>query len=221
VAKEDIYYQKGSHPVLLMKAGHSVETSSIPRLLKFGIRPEQFLLEEKPATQEVFQDAVAALPPEARVMSGLDGVELQPPPQFFQRGAKNKILIQDSDDRSIKRLTDCLTACGIPLANIHPVPVLETLFWAVEKYQPQVLFLDFTPYAFDSPTRQSLGKTMEQLKQYPCLQRILITTQLPPEQEGLRQEMLALGEYFGASVLFKPLNRFVLKEALTVPLANP
>ncbi|MBY0404817.1 MAG: hypothetical protein K2X66_13030 [Cyanobacteria bacterium] len=46
VAKEDIYYKKGSHTVLLMKSGQVVAVDLIPKLIKFGVTPQQFLLEK-------------------------------------------------------------------------------------------------------------------------------------------------------------------------------
>jgi hypothetical protein len=216
VAKEDIFYTQEDVPVLLMKAGQGVDIHQVAKLIKFGVQPEQFILSEDPTStlpHNIFEAITDSLSKDAEITSdGLPGK-----PLYFQKGAKDKILILDSDERSIKRLSDCLKGYGIPLVNLHPLTNSQHLFWAVERYEPHILFIDFNPYLQNKSQLASLPETMMTLKSYPFIREVVLTAFLRPDQEEVRQDLQNLAKYYGAKVLLKPVNRFALSDVLSLP----
>jgi hypothetical protein len=216
VAKEDIFYTQDDMPVLLMKAGQGVDIHQVAKLIKFGVLPEQFILSEDPTSnlpQNIFDAITNDLSKDAEITSdGLPGK-----PLYFQKGAKDKILVLDGDERSIKRLSDCLKGYGIPLVNIHPLTNSQHLFWAVERYEPHILFIDFNPYLQNKSQMASLPETMMTLKSYPFIREVVLTAFLRPDQEEIRQDLQNLAKYYGAKVLLKPVNRFALSDVLNMP----
>lgn len=215
VTKEDIYYRKGSHSVLLMKAGQKVQAALIPKLIKFGITPEQFSFED-PAVMALFETALDAHRPYQMMSGDVDDT----PTLLNRKSGRDKILIFDTDERCLKRLTDCLSACGIPSDNIHPVPLSVHLEWALEKYRPEVVFLDFVPYSAGSREQPNVNHLMELIGRYDFLEQVVLTTTISSEKESLRQEMEALAAHHNVKLLFKPINRFTVSEVLSASLAN-
>jgi hypothetical protein len=192
ICKEDIYFNKDGHYVLLIKAGQAIEERLIPKLIKFGVQPHQFELEVPPVEEEELPETKAMTPPSLS--------------KIFRSPNREKILLMDPDEKSQKRLTDCLVACGVSLNNIHPVLVLDNLPWALNKYTPKILFLDFNL----DPKRAGLGTLLKSLQNYPFLKHIIVTIPLPPEKEKLRKQLTELARNHGAHVIFKPVNRFIL-----------
>jgi len=126
VSREDIYREsKGMPPILLLRKGYEVSPTELPRFIRNGARPHQFLfkpsedLEYKPLPQPF-------------------DTSLQTPPRHKQR-----VLILEPDAKNLKRLIDCLFICGIPLDRIHSVRMPEQFAWAVEKYRPHLMVVDY------------------------------------------------------------------------------
>lgn len=213
VSKEDIYYRKGNHPVLLMKAGQEVQVELIPKLLKFGIQPEQFLMAPKSDLDSAL--LTAALPEARRMMT---------PPSAYSGSsvvrnspwARKTFAVYEPDDRCMKRVLDCLTLYGIPNGNVHPVVRQDHLMRTLEKNQPEVLLYDFVL----DPDSPAITKTIQALRRYDSLQCLILMMHVPSQKDSLRQEVMELVKANHASVLFKPINRFQLSEELTSSLAN-
>jgi hypothetical protein len=224
-SKHDIYNH--DHSVLLIRAGQTVNAELLPKLLNFGVSPRDFSYVGTPANQAQASATPIALPlPAARmpVTRPETHRELSPEVAAFAAGLQppltspqRKILILDPDDRGIGRLTDCLVACGIPLHDIHPVRMVEHLTWAVRKYQPEMLFIDF-----------NLGKgrhgfeVIRYIADSGLDPAVVLTLQLMPEKVALREKILAAAETLHASVLFKPINRYDLyrilqRESMVLP----
>jgi hypothetical protein len=188
VSKEDIYTPDRS--TLLLKAGQSVETDQLPKLIRFGVQPNQFHFEKR--------DTEGATSP----MS---------PPAWPGRLNKNqKILVLEPDDKHRERMTDCLMTCGIPLSRIHPVRAGEHLAWAIKKYQPEMLFMTFpaTPSMLDY-------HQLDELRTQKVLKRIVLMISAPMEGPKQQEALVEAARARGAEVIFKPIHRFAIKTLLT------
>lgn len=150
VSKEDIYREnRGMEPILLLRKGYEVSKEELPRFLRNGARPNQFqwkygLNQELPSANPI------PLPPQPQNNRnyrgttspiGTPGSPLGHPTPTVKH--RRKTLVLDSDQKSMKRLIDCLFVCGMPLDRIHPVRLAEHLPWAIDKYNPQILVVDY------------------------------------------------------------------------------
>ncbi|MBY0403101.1 MAG: hypothetical protein K2X66_04325, partial [Cyanobacteria bacterium] len=136
------------------------------------------------------------------------------------------VVIYDLDDRGLKRMSNCLTSCDFPFNHIHPVPTVEHLTWALSKYKPTFLFMDFIPYAPGTREQPSLAQLMKMVENYTAtsdvpLEHVILTTKVPSDQDTLRQEMIELAHYYHAKIIFKPVNRFSLSEIFGSPSPHP
>lgn len=132
-----------------------------------------------------------------------------------------KVLIWDSEERSQRRLIDCLTTCGFPIVDIHAILSWEQLPWSLAKYSPRYLFIDYQP----APQHHRFGRGMngldiiEQLyEMHPLemasLQRVIMTVSIPDKNTKFRNQILQSCASLNVIPLFKPLNRFMLGELL-------
>jgi hypothetical protein len=195
VCNEDIYYHNGDRPILLLRAGQEVDEALIPKLINFGVTPNQFRIEGN-------ENPVYGINPMSNPITS----------KVFGSKHQEKIVIMDPDERSSKRLSDCLKACGIPSDNIQPVLIPDNLHWTLQKYEPTILFMDFVL----DPSHPGLGTILKPLRDLSSLQKIIFTVDLPPEKKRLRQQITDLAASNQTSVLFKPINRFVLNNLLTL-----
>jgi hypothetical protein len=151
VSKEDIYREnKGMAPILLLRKGLEVSMEELPRFIRNGARPQQF--EFKPAEQE-FADEPGnnltnyALSHQLRALhrqAFLEELNETPyPPESGDPRHKKQVLVLEPDQKSLKRLVDCLFICGTPLDKIHSIRLPEQLGWAIDKYQPELLVIDY------------------------------------------------------------------------------
>lgn len=146
VSKEDIYREnRGMEPILLLRKGLEVSQEELPRFIRNGARPNQFQV--KHGLPHEHQRAVP-IPPSLQGQSvpmrkGTSSPIGTPPGLPLKPKNRRKVLILDADQKSMKRLIDCLFICGTPLDRIHPVRVAEHLPWAIDKHQPQILVVDY------------------------------------------------------------------------------
>lgn len=206
VSSEDIYrFDRGLEPILLLRKGFELTPEELPRFLKSGAQPHQFhykhtghsLAKAPVNTQDI------------RRQHGMGNSILNP----FKRLQKStqipykQALIIEPDHKHMKRLVDCLFVCGIPLDQIHPVRVISSVPWAVEKYRPQILVAN---YELSNPIDGlSLLQIFAGLSFVETL--ILIT---PPHIDLSDEEQVALqriNQNKRIKLLTRPVNRFDLQ----------
>ncbi len=142
VSSEDIYrFDMGMEPLLLLRKGFELTPEELPRFLKSGAQRYQF--HYKYSGQSL---AKAPLPNQGmRKFPGM-GNSILDPINKLKKSTQvpyKQALIIEPDQKHLKRLVDCLFVCGIPLDQIHPVRVVSSVPWAVEKYRPQILVANY------------------------------------------------------------------------------
>jgi hypothetical protein len=214
VTREDIYRpasgaNRETGPVLLLKKGHALEPEDLPRYIKNGARPSQFQLQYADETHEQ-----AMHPPEfqRRIPEpAMANPILDPDTLVRMARARKRVLVLEPDPKSMKRLIDCFFVCGFNLERIHPVRATGHLDWALEKYQPDILVIDYH--------LQRGGETglsiLESLHSSTANERMILTIGPRPnlsEFEAKRIERLC--DESEIAVLPKPINRFMLSHVL-------
>lgn len=210
VSMEDIYREnKGMAPILLLRKGYEVSPEELPRFIRNGARPHQFLfkpaddLEWKPIPHQFKEVRRQELLAEFGSGS-FDSTRPAPPRQ------KQRILILEHDAKSLKRLIDCLFICGVPLDRIHTVRLSEQLDWAIAKYRPHVLMV-----GYHLPNGQSGLELLAGFHSLYNVSRIIFT--LEPNTVLNEREKNALestGNSPSVQLLEKPASRFTVNRLL-------
>lgn len=110
----------------------------------------------------------------------------------------------------MKRLIDCLFICGLQLDRIHPVRVSEHLSWALEKYRPQLLVVDYHLQG-----GQNGLETLTALHKLPGVEKIILT--LAPHPILSEAENRLIEEFCrekDIKILSKPVSRYSLNRIL-------
>lgn len=199
VSREDIYAQRLDHdPVLLLRKGSEITADDLPRLIRNGASPTQFRLEydeTQAYTRETELPAFTrntASPASDPISDALRAEKL-----IRKKRSRQSVVILEPDQKSLKRLIDCLFVCGFSLPEIHPVRMASQLDWAIHKYSPQILVVDY--------------EGLQLLRNFDCAHAPsqLIMTVSPdhelPEELYLEKNI---------RILQKPVNRFDLNALL-------
>ncbi len=214
VSKEDIYrYSHDSDPVLLLKKGCEVTSDALPNLIRHGAHPTQFNFQLESELREE-QEERETLPSFQRHRHHAIDPASNPiynPPQTPKSARQQKrILVVEPDQKSLKRLIDCLFTCGFGLNNIQPLRVPDHLHWAIQKHQPEILFMDYTLHG--GLKRLTL---LQELAQNSTIEQIILT--LPPQFVLKPREEDSLRKHCGEKhirILPKPVSRFTLGNLL-------
>lgn len=219
VSIEDIYRAinrlktgRMGEPVLLLKKGIEVEATQLPRLMKNGANPSQFRIKSADGTvsEEVTADSFAGLPVTNPIFEA-------PASLVRTLRSRKRAIMLDSDQKSLRRLTDCLFMCGFQLDNLHPVRLSSNLNWALQKYMPHVLVVDY-----HLSGKQNGIQVLHMLQPaLPSLEQVILTTpplQTLPGWEARRIETFC--ENGNVYLLPKPVNRFALKQILDEAIQN-
>jgi hypothetical protein len=205
VCTEDIYVP--GQDVLLLKAGQVVQAGQIATLLKYGISPKQFRFEGD------IPEGLA-LPPHVLKSAHLDDpatIDKALDTRAFLRNCHKTIMVVDHDDRSLRRTIDNLLSCGVPLHKIHPIRVEAHLNWALEKYQPDLLMLDFAingSWVYKHDLVQRVGSL------HKAVNQVVLMVRDQSRSEGAREALNYLTQDMGIRVIYKPLHRAQLKPLL-------
>lgn len=219
VSREDIYRNDlGGEPILLLRKGFELTPEELPRFLKSGAKTHQFRY--KHSDEPLRATYQKPLPPEVRKgfsPSASNPIERELP----ARGLKQKrALIVEPEQKSLKRLIDCLFICGLKLDRIHPVRVVSNTPWAVEKYRPQILVADYSlPGSIDGLTLLQAFAELSYVE--TLILAIAPNTILSPEENEI---IAAIRQQKQFKILSKPVSRFALQRILTEKkndLANP
>ncbi|MEM0950851.1 MAG: hypothetical protein AAGI66_01755 [Cyanobacteria bacterium P01_H01_bin.74] len=160
ISKEDIYRDnRGTEPTLLLKKGYEVSQNDLPRFIRSGAKPHQFSIKtgfRHLANKLGALNTAPILPPKKPENYGLrvnrnrqlpgnkavDGNYASFDTQTKIHG-KHNVLVMNTDDKLLKRTIDCLFKAGIRLNDIHPVRQSKHFVWAVKKYRPQTIVVNY------------------------------------------------------------------------------
>lgn len=145
VTSEDIYrHDRGVDPILLLRKGFELTSDELPRFLKSGARTHQFHYKHTgKAVTTGYQKPPAPRRDNRPGFSRGMGNPIKPETAPIQEIQSKRALIVEPEQKSMKRLVDCLFICGLKLDRIHPVRVVSNAPWAVDKYRPQILIADY------------------------------------------------------------------------------
>jgi hypothetical protein len=212
VTSEDIYRQDhGLEPILLLRKGFELTPDELPKFLKSGARAHQFYYKHTGKTLNPDYQKLRAQkqdrPPLARGMSNpMAHGAVRAIPGIQQKRA----LIVEPDQKNLKRLIDCLFICGLKLDRIHPVRVVSSVPWAMEKYRPQILIANYElSSSIDGLT------LLQAFAQFSCVETLILTLpigHLLSLEENAAIE--ALSHQISIKILSKPVSRFALKHIL-------
>ncbi len=216
VSKEDIYREnKGMAPILLLRKGFEVSMDELPRFIRNGARPHQFLFKPSESAEIAEVDLPEALPQQlksVRRQGMMEEFGTVSPYRSLQRDPRDRqrVLILEPDQKSLKRLIDCLFICGTPLDKIHTVRMPQQLAWAIGKYKPQILMVDYA--LSDEQTGLALLASLQSL---PGVEKIIFTIDPDsPLSEAEQQTLDALGPTANVKLLPKPVSRFTVNRIL-------
>lgn len=219
VSREDIFrYTAAGEAILLLRKNQEVQPDDLPKLIQHGARPEQFRFQyiERPAPVgrsehgPEFQRNHAPEP-----MS--NPITAAPRPVVNGEHARKKVLILEPEQKNLKRLIDCLFVCGFDLNRIHPLRISNHLAWALERHQPDILIVDY--HMQDGGGGVSL---LNALHKPPGMEQMILTLDtsrpLPlAEEVAIRK----LCDEKAIKILYKPVNRFSLKQLLQEQEISP
>ncbi|MBX2859757.1 MAG: hypothetical protein KTR14_00860 [Vampirovibrio sp.] len=218
VTRQDIYVQRDDdQEILLLKAGQEVQEDMLRKLIQCGADPRQFEFQEPgqtktfilPGSKVSRHSAPIAL---SETGGSLSIKQVSNNEMAFHQSLVPKIMIADTSDRGIKRLTGCLTACGVFLHQIHPVTNFKALAWAVQKYRPQILIVDgdVRPQKRKQQAVDGLDFLLNLKISHQPSQTILLLNASglsDPEKVHLKGE----AKENGIHIIFKPVTRFTLQ----------
>jgi hypothetical protein len=213
VSKEDIYREnRGMEPILLLRKGYEVSQEELPRFIRNGARPNQFHVKQGLPLEPHQSIPIPSSRPQAQPSPARKGTSssIGVPGLPLKTKNRHKVLILDADQKSMKRLIDCLFICGTSLDRIHPVRLAEHLPWAIDKHQPQILIVD---YHLSGPYTGL--EVLVALQQPVGIQQVILTISPRPT---LTEDEHRLIQHFcrenNIKILRKPVDRHTLNRLL-------
>lgn len=235
VTREDIF----SRGLLIIREGSPVSAQLLPKLMRHGAKPQQFILRHQPAsfpgqTQESFEEAswdtddlsgelgVSMPPPNAghpgmTVPDALGGeyhyndAQVQVP---LGQDSRADMVIVDPSQSQLRKTMDTLAASGVHDNHLHCTHQADQLIPWLRRFKPAVLILDETAHPLTSmvPKLNALRRTFD-------LEHIVLTVRsIPPEDSPFRaidrERLLETIAASGVEVMTKPLNRIGLSKTI-------
>lgn len=213
VSKEDIYRpavggSPSAEPVLLLKKGHAVEADELPRYIKNGAQPSQFQLRYQTETETAPHEADFQ---RNHTVQGATNPIKDPETANRQSRSRKRVLVLEPEQKSLKRLIDCLFLCGFNLDRIHPLRVPDHLEWSLEKYQPDILIID---YGLQYKGQSGLAM-LKSLQDETGGCKIILTLPARPRLAPLEEKLVRkICAGHGIGLLEKPVNRFDMNDVL-------
>lgn len=219
LAREDIYAMpaSGSPPgttgLLLLPAGVTVKPQMLPKLIRHGAKPTQFIIQSRETgeTQSV-ETPLPTTPVGATLPEALQGTFQRPASSGMSAGAHamDMVLI-DPNDKHMRKLIDTLTMAGVRMPHLHcshdPAQLIE---W-VKRVRPSVLIVDETAH----PLTSMVAK-LNSLRRTFGIEHVILTV-APQATSGDvvdRDRILEQARQAGIEVVTKPLNTFSVSKAV-------
>ncbi|MBK8190337.1 MAG: hypothetical protein IPK79_07785 [Vampirovibrionales bacterium] len=209
VAREDIVVVQGGRSVLLARAGMSVSEELLPKLIRYGAEPSQFILEESAPTAA--KASAPSLRPLRKQDESSQASAMMNPVRSRPTQARNwhSILVIESDERACRRVSDALTLCGVRSKDIHLARSGAHLQQALQAFSPSVLIVSDAIHPVTS-----IIAYLRRLREESCVERVGLISSLSRLQEAERRKLLALASGSGVHVLFRPITPFSLTPLL-------
>lgn len=201
--------------VLLVREGTEVDEELFDTLVKFGADPGDFAVKQLPESFQPAQSPAAKKNMAASRMLGHSDPLFQSSSAVKAIRHNKRVMVLDNNHKSLNRVMDCLVHCGYFLGRIHPVRQSQQMLWALQKYQPDILLIDYEL----SDAVDGLQLVKQALTEYEnyglAFEQVVLM--IPPSNQFLENPDAFLNEVerLGIDVILKPVNRFNLNRILT------
>jgi AmiR/NasT family two-component response regulator len=215
LAREDIYAlpasgsASGATGLLLLPAGVTVKPHMLPKLIRHGAKPTQFIIQNRETGEtQVVETPLPTTPVGATLPEALQGSA----PRVAATGAHamDMVLI-DPSDKHMRKLIDTLTMAGVRMPHLHcshdPAQLIE---W-VKRVRPSVLIVDEAAH----PLTSMVAK-LNSLRRTFGIEHVILTV-APQATAGDvvdRDRILEQARQAGIEVVTKPLNTFSVSKAV-------
>lgn len=211
VAKSDIFSRQSEGHVLLMRQGNVVAPQALPKLIRHGADPSQFVFREK-ETLTLEKAPHTTLPDGlSRHASHIDHTE---EPAGHQADNARIVMIIPNEDRLEKTLT-LLDMSGVKLSDVQCSANASQLIPFVQHHEPSILIVDE-----DAHPMTSMVPKLNALKRAYHIQHVILTVSKQDEETDhefgpiSRDKIIEQAEASGIEVVYKPYNVFGLSRML-------
>ncbi len=168
--REDIY----ASGLLLIREGSRVSTQQLPKLLRHGAKPQQFMLKSVAPTTAPTHTNQPHTEPNTPGVTAPETLAL--PDKFTADTVTHRadVVIVDTHDNHRKRLMDTLNLSGVLMAHLHCTHTPDNLISFLRKFQPAILVVDEHSHPLTSmvPKLNTLKRTFN-------LEHIVVTVDAP------------------------------------------
>jgi hypothetical protein len=231
ITREDIF----SRGMLIMRQGSHVNMSMLPKLMRHGATPQQFVLRQIPLTDEMEimdEQPTSAVPlasPGMTVPDGLRGPNLpvglglpatnvphqQDSGLMLGSESNPDMVIVDPNQHSLRKTMDTLALAGVGMNHLHCTPQSDQLIAWVRKFKPSVLVLDEAAHPLTSmlPKINALRRTFG-------IEHVVLTVSTVPEasisdQYAInRDSLLKTIAAKNVDIVTKPINRLAFSNVV-------
>lgn len=219
VSVQDIYGAglsgQSDREVLLLREGTEVDEELFDTLVKFGADPGHFAVKSLPQTFKPVVPSPQKSQMSSSRMLGHSDLLFQSSHAVKAIRHQKRVMVLDNNHKSLNRIMDCLVHCGYFLGRIHPVRQSQQMLWALQKYQPDILLIDYE--LTDGPNGLTMVKNaLTEYENYGLFFEQVVLM-IPPNNQFLNHvdAFIEEVETLGIDVILKPVNRFNLNRILT------
>lgn len=213
VAKCDIFSRQSEGHVLLIRKGHTVAPQALPKLIRHGADPSQFVFREREHV-ELHKTAHSTLPDGlSRHAHHLEMDEEQEPVDHQADNARI-VIIEPNEGRLNKTLT-LLDMNGVNLNDVQCSTDPSQMIPFVQHHQPSILLVDEATHPLSS-----MIPKLNAIKRAYHIQHVVLTlsqAEDDPHSEFSpisRDKIVEQAEASGIEVVYKPYNLFGLSRML-------
>lgn len=214
LAREDIYAapssngESSSNGLLLLPAGVTVKPHMLPKLIRHGAKPAQFIIQNRETGETQNVDMPSLAPPVGVTLpEALQGTG----PRTTAGAHSMEMVLIDPSDKHLRKLIDTLTMAGVRMPHLHcshdPAQLIE---W-VKRVRPSVLIVDEAAH----PLTSMVAK-LNSLRRTFGIEHVILTV-APQATAGDvvdRERILDQARQAGIEVVTKPLNTFSVSKAV-------
>ncbi|MFN8614749.1 MAG: hypothetical protein U0003_02410 [Vampirovibrionales bacterium] len=217
LARENIYAPavagSSESGMLLLPAGNVVAPHMLPKLMRHGAKPSQFIIRER-----LDEDGHSPTLP-VKAPAPPAGVTL---PESLQNQALASLglgsttttmdmVLVDTNNKHLRKLIDTLTMSGVRMAHLHCTHNPAQLIDWVKKVRPSVLIVDETAH----PLTSMVAK-LNTLRRTYGIEHVILTVnpQSSPNDVVDRERVLEQARAAGIDVVSKPLNAFSVSKVV-------
>lgn len=224
IAKEDIFTQQSEGNILLIRSGTRIEAHALPKLIRHGASPSQFVFREVDSFSAEIEASSHTETPSVTGTTRPDGLnrqnthstETNPKTDLCEHQADNaRIVIIETNDTHLQKTLNILNMSGVLMGDIQCATEPNKLIPFVQHHQPSILIVDESTHPITS-----MVPKLNALKRAYNIQHIVLTVNQVPDESTSdfepvsRDKILEQAQASGIEVVYKPFNLFGLSRML-------